>query len=158
MASVYLEMSFVSACVTTRRDTASRYRYATSVDWWKDFRSSYELFISQEVLEELKHPGFKRSSQAIELISSIPLLDIDEEVRRVAAVFVRERVMPAPVAGDAIHVATATVHAVEYVLSWNVRHLANPRKLKHLETICPRLGLFAPRIVTPEFLWEKPHE
>ncbi len=156
MAAVYLETSFVSACVTTRRDSGSRYRQATSLDWWKDFRSFYELFISQEVLEELKHPAFKRSSEAVGLVANIPLLDVDDDVRRVAGVFVKEKVMPAPVAGDAIHVAAAAVHGVEYILSWNVRHLANPRKVKHLESVCRRIGLMAPRIITPEFLWEKP--
>jgi hypothetical protein len=155
MIAVYLETSFISACVSTRRDSGSRYRQNTSLDWWRSFGSSYELFLSQEVLEELKHPSFKRSSQALGLVAGIPLLDIDDDVRGVAAAFVKERVMPTPVAGDAIHVATAAVHGVEYVLSWNVRHLANPRKVRHLETICHRLALVAPKIVTPEFLWEK---
>lgn len=62
--------------------------------------------------------------------------------------------MPKPVAGDAIHVAVAAVHGIEYVLSWNVRHLANPNKLRHLQSICLRSGLVAPQIITPELLWE----
>jgi len=114
------------------------------------------LFISQEVLEELDHPKFKARKHALDLLAGIPQLIIDAEVRDVAAVLVGQKVMPGPVAGDAIHVATATVHEVEYILSWNVRHLANPRKVKHLWTVCQRMGLAAPRIVTPEFLWEAP--
>ncbi len=62
--------------------------------------------------------------------------------------------MPGPVAGDAIHVATAAVHRIEYMLSWNVRHLANPNKVDHLRQVCRRLGLVSPLILTPDMLWE----
>src|SRR5256885_8961221 len=124
MPSVYLETSFVSACVTTRKDAASVYRRRTIVEWWNSFGTAYQLFVSQEVLEELGHAKFRGRKQAMDLLSGIPELDIDAEVRNVAAVFVSEKVMPGPVAGDAIHVATAAVHEVEYILSWNVRHLA----------------------------------
>lgn len=66
--------------------------------------------------------------------------------------------MPSPVAGDALHIPVATVHGVELVLSWNVRHLANPNKLAHLRTVCGRAGLVAPQIVTPDLLWETDDE
>lgn len=63
--------------------------------------------------------------------------------------------MPGPLKGDAVHVAVAAAHGVEYMLSWNVRHLANPNKLEHMANVAMRAGLLAPRIVTPEFLWEE---
>lgn len=55
--------------------------------------------------------------------------------------------------GDALHVAAATVHRVEYMLSWNVRHLANLNKVKHLAEVCRRAGYVPPIIVTPDLLW-----
>lgn len=58
----------------------------------------------------------------------------------------------------AVHVAAACVHGMEYLLTWNVRHLANPNKLAHLSTVCLRLGVVPPRILTPEFLWEAEHD
>lgn len=91
-------------------------------------------------------------------VAEVPLIDIDEEVRGLASIFVAERVMPAPIAGDAIHVAAACVHEIEYVLSWNVRHLANPNKAEHLRVVCVRAGYLPPRIVTPDLLWEPPDE
>jgi len=54
-----------------------------------------------------------------------------------------------------MHVAAACVHRIDYLLSWNVRHLANPNKLTHLQAICVRTGYMPPRIVTPDLLWEK---
>jgi hypothetical protein len=154
MARVYLETSFISACVTTRADPASIYRRDTSIDWWRAQAPRHELFISAEVIAELSHPDFASGIEALEQIRDVPLLDIDAEVRGFAQILVRERVMPAPIAGDAIHVAVACVHAADYVLSWNVRHLANPNKITHLRTICVRAGYLPPRIVTPELLWE----
>lgn len=63
--------------------------------------------------------------------------------------------MPTPAGtGDAIHVAVATIHACEFLLSWNVKHLANQNKVRHLRVLCQRLGLVPPTIVTPDLLWE----
>ncbi|MBX3322321.1 MAG: hypothetical protein KF757_04970 [Phycisphaeraceae bacterium] len=156
MDGVYLETSFVSACVTDRDDAASVYRRETSLEWWMHFSSRYDCTVSEEVIVELSQPGFRQSEAALEHISAIPRLDISDEVLGVAEVLVRERVMPGPVAGDALHIAVAAVHAMTYVLSWNVRHLANPNKVEHLQVICRRLGLVAPSIVTPEMLWSSP--
>jgi hypothetical protein len=113
------------------------------------------LYISQEVLDELSEPGFRQSRKALALVAEVPLLEIDQEVRGVANMFVREKAMPGPAdAGDAVHLAVSTVHSIEYLLSWNVRRLANPNKLAHLRTVCRRLGLVPPQIVTPDLLWE----
>jgi hypothetical protein len=87
-------------------------------------------------------------------VRNVPLLPIGEEVRGLASILVREKVMPGPVAGDAVHLAVASVHGMDYMLTWNVRHLANPNKLEHLRVVCLRVGIIPPRIVTPDFLWE----
>ena len=62
--------------------------------------------------------------------------------------------MPGPVGrGDSIHVALASYHEVDFLLTWNIRHLANPNKQEHLVTVNRRLALLTPTIVTPEMLW-----
>lgn len=156
MTSVYLETSFVSACVTTRSDPGSMYRRETSVDWMKRFGDSYDIAISAEVLAELSSPDYPSREAALSLVERLSLLAIDDRVRGFARLLVRERVMPGPESGDAMHVAVACVHGVDFVLSWNVRHLANPNKLRHLQAIAMRVGLLPPRIVTPDLLWELP--
>jgi len=158
VATVYLETSYVSACVTDRSDPASIYRKTLSREWWTTQAKLHELFISAEVLAELSQPGLPASREALSLIENIPLLVINEEVQGFASLLVRERVMPSPIAGDAIHVAVAAVHGVTYMLSWNVRHLANPSKTTHLRIVCLRAGLLPPQIVTPDFLWEEQDE
>lgn len=158
MARVYLETSFVSACVTSRKDLGSRYRREASLDWWRVQSRRHALFLSAEVVRELSSPSYPARERALEFIAGIPLLALDEEVQGLARILIREKVMPQPVAGDAIHVAVACWHEMGYLLSWNVKHLANPRKVRHLETICLRLGLVPPRILTPDLLWEDEDE
>lgn len=154
MARVYLETSFISACVTTRSDAASVYRRESSLEWWHEQRHRHELLISTEVIGELESPGYAQSAAALGLVSAVPVLPIDSETLGFAGMLVREKVMPQPMGGDAFHVAAACVNALDFMLSWNVKHLANQNKLRHLEVVCRRAGLFAPRIVTPDLLWE----
>jgi hypothetical protein len=118
----------------------------------------HELVTSPEVIAELSDPAYPQSSAALDWIKDVALLAITDQVIGLAAVLVRERVMPSPVAGDAIHVAASCVHRVQYLLSWNVRHLANPKKQVHLRTICLRAAYEPPQIVTPDLLWEPTSE
>ena len=107
---------------------------------------------------ELSHTDYPCREAALEFLGDLPLLPVTDEVRGLTELLVRERVMPAPVAGDALHVAVATVHEADYMLSWNVRHLANPSKTAHLRRICLRVGMTPPQIVTPDLLWEEDDE
>lgn len=158
MATIYLETSFVSACVTNRSDPASIYRRELSLEWWTAQAKRHELFISAEVLAELSQPGFPGANEALSLVQDVPRLAINDEVQGLAVLLVREKVMPSPVAGDALHVAVAAAHGMSYMLSWNVRHLANPSKMTHLRVVCLRAGLLPPQIVTPDLLWEEQDE
>jgi len=128
------------------------------MDWWLRQSRRHTLFVSAEVVRELSAPSYPARDRAVEFIGGIPLLAIEPEVQGLARILIREKVMPGPAAGDALHVAIAGWHEVAYLLSWNVKHLANPRKVRHLETVCLRLGLVPPRILTPDMLWEDEDE
>lgn len=151
---VYLETSFVSAMVTDRTDPASLYRRQESLDWWAKQSQLHSLFISAEVIRELSNPEFPLKDEALDVVKSLPLLTISQDVLGLAAILVSERVMPQSVAGDALHVAVSTVHQMDFILSWNVKHLANPNKFRHLQTVCTRAGYLAPALITPDLLWE----
>ena len=154
MASVYLETSFFSACVSERTDAASIYRRLRSWEWWDTQRALHDLVISAEVLTELSHPEFRGSAAALAMTAELQLLPLTDDVPGLARILVVAKVMPGPeAAGDALHVAAASVHRVEYMLSWNVRHLANLSKVEHLRVVCRRAGYVPPTIVTPDNLW-----
>lgn len=154
MARVYLETSFFSACVTTRADVESLFWKRESLGWLKTQSRRHELFISGEVLAELSQPSYSRSREALAFVVGIPVLDISPEVLGLARVLVDEKVMPGPLEGDAVHVAVATFHRMDYLLTWNVKHLANPNKRMHLTKVCLRVGFAPPEILTPSNVWE----
>ncbi len=154
MAAVYLETTFVSALVTDRTDVASLYRREVSRMWWSTQRRRHRVVVSEEVIAELSDPSYPRSALALAEVQNVPRLVVTESVLGLAAILVREKVMPRPIAGDALHVAAAALYGVDFVLTWNVRHLANANKLHHLHVVCTRAGVLAPRLVTPELLWE----
>ncbi len=153
-ARVYIETTVPSAHVTARTDPGSLYRRAATRDWWAKQLPRYECLTSDGVVLELRAGDWPGQNDAIELVDVLPRLDIDEEVLGVAARYVEERLVPADLDGDAMHLAVACVHAVSFLLTWNIRHLANPNKLDHLTVINRRLGLLTPQIVTPEMLWQ----
>ena len=152
-ASVYIETTIPSAIVTTRNDPGSIYRHQTTRQWWGEQSHLYDLWASDAVLLELQRGQWPGQAEAIVIIQALPRLIVDDEVAAVAARYVRERLVPADLAGDAAHLAIACVHEVDFLLTWNIRHLANPNKLDHLTAINRRLGLLTPAIVTPEMLW-----
>jgi predicted nucleic acid-binding protein len=155
MVRVYLETSFFSECATIRTGAIDLGRRATSLRWWQTQAKSFELFISNEVIRELSDPDFPEAVRvpALAMMSGLNALPLDPEVISLADLLVRERVMPAPsVEGDAIHLAVAAVHRIDYLLTWNQKHLANPNKRTHLAVICARVNLVLPQIVTPDLL------
>lgn len=155
MARVYLETSFFSACVSTRTSAKSITWRETSLEWWETQSGKHDLVISDEVVVELSDPQYEQGPEALEMLRGLSILEIGQDARGLAEILVLEKVMPGPsVVGDAIHVATATIHRTDYVLTWNVKHMANPNKRTHFATVCMRLGLIPPQIVTPDMLME----
>lgn len=155
MARVYLETSFFSACVTSRTGDLDVGRRASSNLWWQTQAKHHDLFVSPEVVRELSAPTFPNRERALAMLSGLTVLAFTAEVVDLAELPVREKIMPAPaVEGDALHLAVAVVHRMEYLLTWNVKHLANPNKRTHLSVLCMRLGLAPPQLVTPDLLQE----
>ena len=140
--------------MSDRTDPKSVYRRETSLEWWDTQRQKHDLFVSAEVERELSDPSYPHGQKAIDWIRGLPFLALTDEVRGLANLLVNERVMPSPPTGDALHVGLSAVFGMEYMVSWNVRHLANPIKLRHLQVVCLRVGLAPPQIVTPDLLWE----
>lgn len=155
MADVYLETSFFSQCVTIRKNAIEVARREISLEWWREHAKAFSVCILPEVVRGLSSPHFPAvvRDAAVEMLRGLDTLPFTEEVTASAELLVRERVMPGPaVEGDAVHVAFCIVHRIEYLLTWNQKHLANPKKRTHLAIICARLNLPTPQIVTPDLM------
>ncbi len=78
-----------------------------------------------------------------------PLLTIDSAVVEIVESSIRHRLMPAAPGGDALHLALASDHKCDFLVTWNCRHPANANKFGHIRRVNTRLGLFVPALVTP---------
>mgnify|MGYP001611975758 FL=1 len=110
-------------------------------------------YVSDAVIVELRKGEWPGKAEALALVEPLSRLVVDEEITAVAQRYVDERLIPGSLGGDAIHLAAACVSEMSFLLTWNIRHLANPNKQEHLTVINRRLGLLTPAIVTPEMLW-----
>jgi predicted nucleic acid-binding protein len=151
--TTYVETSVFCAFVSHREDAASVYRRDATRQWWAIQAQLYDLRTSQAALSELEAGTYPGQHEAMELAAALEMIEITDEVLSIAELYVRHRLMPAPASGDALHLAVASSSEVDFLLTWNIRHLANPNKMEHLGVINRRLGLLTPQIVTPESLW-----
>ena len=152
-STVFIETSIPSAYVSTRTDAGSLHRRGATRQWWSEQLPLYEGWSSDGVILELSKGDWPGKSEAIALLDGLPRLAIDDEIIGVARRYIEEHLVPDDVRGDALHLAAASVHEFDFLLTWNIRHLANPNKVNHLAAINRRLGLLNPVIVTPEMLW-----
>lgn len=99
-----------------------------------------------------RHPDkVKLRLQAVEKLG---ILEITEEVEFLATLLLQARALPPDQESDAIHVAVATVNEIPYLVTWNLRHLANPNQKIQFERVCKTAGYFPVRILTPKQLLE----
>ncbi len=152
---IYIETTVPSAYVSTRTDAGSVYRRDATRSWWLAQLGFYDAYVSDAVVLELERGEWSGKSEALALIARVPRLVVDDEAIGVAERYIRERLVPNDVAGDAMHLAIASVHQVDYLATWNIRHLANPNKLRHLVVVNRRMGLLTPQVVTPDSLWQE---
>lgn len=154
MPAVYLDSSFFGSCVNRRQDAKSIAFQSESRRWWTQQRRNFKLCNSAEVVRELSDDAFPDAQEALILTRDCTVLAVTDAVRAFARTLVGEHVMPGPAeTGDAVHVAVAAVHACDHLLTWNVKHLANPNKRAHLRNICGRYGFSTPDIVMRYSLW-----
>ncbi len=120
---------------------------------WKDKR--FQLVISQRVIDEIQ-AGRRQDKVKLRLqaIEKLGLLEITEEVEFLAELLLQARALPPDQESDAIYVAVATVNAVPYLATWNLRHLANPNQVIQFNRVCRVAGYFPVKILTPKQLLE----
>jgi len=125
-ASVYIETTIPSAYFETRRD-----RYAVGIraltrKWWDEYAPTYRCVSSGAVWLELSRPSYPASkrARAIRLVENMEMLEDVPAIHEIATLYIREKLMPADVAGDAYHPAYASYYHIAYLLTWNCGHLA----------------------------------
>lgn len=151
MASVYIETSIVGYLTArSSTDVIFQARQELTRRWWADRRDDFDLFISQLVLDEASAGDPSAASERLNLVHGLPLIDTSPEVDRLADLLIDRHLLPRKAVADAQHVATATIAAVDYLLTWNCKHIANADRLPLIYSTLRDEGFDPPLIVTPE--------
>ena len=117
-------------------------------DWWEYRRSAFTMYISQAVLNEVAQGDTEIAVQRMELVRGVPLLELNQAVRDLASQFLTRSNLPPKADIDAIH-AAATVHGLDYLLTWNCKHIANAQIQGKLAEISFDCGYELPILCTP---------
>ena len=148
--TVYIETSILG--YLTARSTKNLIlagNIEVTKDWWQLRRSDFNLYISQVVLDEVGKGDAEIATKRLEILRDLPLLEVTKTVEDLAAQFMARSNLPPKASDDAIHIALATVNRLDYLLTWNCKHIANAQIQKKLQQICSSFGCTLPIICTP---------
>jgi predicted nucleic acid-binding protein len=121
-------------------------------DWWENRRSAFEVYISQLVVQEAQAGDPEAADRRLAILAGLPLIDVTSSAVVLAGTLVERRVIPRNAAADAMHIAVAAVHGIEYLLTWNMSHIANAELRPMIERVCRTAGFEPPVLCTPEEL------
>ena len=146
---VYVETTIPSFYHETRTapDIVARRRWTSQ--WWSGAPERYELVTSSPVLDELAGGPRERIAERLTLVRELPLLAVEPGIGEILQAYLRHKLMPADPAGDALHLALASYHKCDFLVTWNCRNLANANKFEHIRRVNTMLGLFVPILATP---------
>jgi predicted nucleic acid-binding protein len=127
MRRIYLETSVVSyLAARPSRDMVIAAHQQLTRDWW-DRRFEFELFVADPVLEEASRGDLEAAQRRLAFLEGIPVLTAHPDALGLARSFLAEAALPSNAAIDALHVALAAVHGMDFLLTWNCTHIANAR-------------------------------
>ena len=152
MATVYIETSIIGYMTARSSDAVIfQARQQLTQQWWTDQRDKYELVTSQLVIDEAGAGDPTAALERLVLLNDVPLLDIQHpHVQTLAEKLITNHLLPEKAAADARHVAVSTVFGIEYLLTWNCRHIANAETLPRIYKMLRESGFEPPLVVTPE--------
>lgn len=151
--TVYIETSIVSYLAAfPSRDLITAAHQQITHAWWQQRRPEFSIFASQVVLDESAAGDPLMASRRMEILKNVPLLEVTPQVAELAAMLITRLPLPPRAGADAAHIAVATFHGMNFLLTWNCSHIANAALRPKIERICREQGYSAPVLCTPEEL------
>lgn len=153
-SSIYLETSVISYLVSElSNDFLVSAHQRVTRKWWDEKRDIYRLLISDSVLNEIQGGDPIQSQKRVEVVAGLELLRVSEQVRELAKAILDKGIVPVKAAEDAFHFAFAAVNGIDYLMTWNCKHIANAEIEKRVIRVCEANGYVPPLICTPlEFI------
>ncbi|MBA3943716.1 MAG: type II toxin-antitoxin system VapC family toxin [Herpetosiphonaceae bacterium] len=152
-STVYLETTIVSYLTgRSSRDLIVAAHQQLTQEWWDQHRLAFDLYISQLVIQEASAGDPMVPKRRLVALEGIPLLALTEDAVALARALTNDGPVPAKSAADALHIAVAAINGMEFLLTWNCKHIANAITRSSIEAICRVRGYEPPIICTPEEL------
>jgi hypothetical protein len=151
--TVYIETSIISY-LTARASSdllAAAWQKVT-IDWWDTQRGHFDLFVSDLVIEEAGRGNDLAAARRLKALAGIPLLAITDEVLAFSEALIRAGAISKKAIGDSLHVALSAVHGIDYLPTWNYRHIDNAEAKPIIRRACIENRYEYPEICTPQEL------
>lgn len=148
--TVYLDTSFISAYWYEGADVSMISRRLKTRDWWRAERPNFAVWASAFGDTELSAGDFPRQDDCVRMVRRLPYLAQSAACDRLIEELLRQQIIPPNQQADAGHLAIATVSGIDYLVTWNYAHLANPLVQSRLDRLCVQKQCFAPLLVSPE--------
>ncbi len=155
-SKLYVETSVISY-LTARpsRDVIALGHQQLTREWWEQAKDEFELYASRLVVAEAQLGDPKAAAARLAVLEPIVLLAETPPSRALARSLLAAGGLPEKAASDALHIAVAAIHGMDYLVTWNCKHIANARMLRFIVETCRTAGVEAPVICTPEELAEE---
>jgi len=151
--TVYIETSVIGyLSARPSRDIITAGHQQTTHEWWATERGNFSIYASPLVLREASGGDPAAASVRLQWLESVPLLAITPQAERLSEIFIQKAALPAKSVADALHIAIAAFHRINFLLTWNCKHIANAIKRPLIESICRESGFEPPILCTPDEL------
>jgi predicted nucleic acid-binding protein len=151
---VYVETSVISyLAARPSADAVSATRQHFSYQLWQK-RDRYELLISDAVLSEAAMGDQAAAKSRLSYCAELSRMTLPADTEAIAERLLRSKAMPAKAYTDAVHIAVAALHEVQFIASWNFRHIAGALARRRIEVALAAIGMKVPVIATPEEILE----
>ncbi|HET7228691.1 MAG TPA: type II toxin-antitoxin system VapC family toxin [Longimicrobium sp.] len=150
--TVYVETSVISyLAATPSGDVITRAHQKSTRSWWVQ-RGYWDLFTSTVAVGEIVRGDHRTAVRRLEMLADLALLPVTPDAKALAAQFLTRGTLPAKARLDAEHIAVAAVNRLAYIVTWNLKHIANPAIRTRVEALCLSEGYQPPIACTPEEL------
>jgi hypothetical protein len=150
---VYVETTVVSYLTAwLSRDVVMHGRQQVTREWWGKRAMEFDLYTSQLVIREASAGDPEAARERLQMIGTMTPLQVTPEAQTLAEQLLQAAALPANADQDALHVAIAVTHGIEYLLTWNCRHMANATMQPRIEAVCRAAGYKPSHICTPDML------
>jgi len=150
---LYIETSIASYLTSKpSRDIIISAHQQITNNWWENHNKEFDLFTSQLVIDEAKAGDPEIANKRIEKLKNIVFLEITDEIIILSEALMENKCLPPKAVEDALHIAIASIHNMNYLLTWNCKHIANAKMRPLIEKVIFENGFIAPIICTPEEL------